>query len=888
MPKWGCEKERVMPSAQLKILGMTCASCVARVEKALNKVEGVQARVNLATESADLQAEQLDYFALKKAVQRAGFDLAFTVHELKIQGMTCASCVARVEKAFKKVPGVLDAQVNLATEHARVEALSVTTLQQLVQAVEKAGFDVVLPQIQLQILGMTCASCVARVEKALKKVEGVLNAQVNLSTEQATLTVKQVIEPELLIQQVKKAGFEARLTQAQHQDEKVQHQQRLKRDLIIASILALPVFILEMGGHMLPAFHHWVLDVLGQQISWLLQWLLTTLILVFPGRAFYQKGLNALWRLHPDMNSLVAVGTLAAYSYSVVATFLPHLLPASSLHVYFEAAAVIVALVLLGRYFEARAKGRTSLAIQHLLGLQPKTAQVEQAGQAVEISIHDVNVNMLLLVRPGERIATDGVIVEGQSFIDESMLSGEPMAVAKQVGDAVVAGTINQHGYLKVRVTAVGQQTVLANIVRMVEQAQSTKLPIQALIDQITQWFVPVVMGLSVLTFMVWWWLGPEPSLSLALINAVAVLIIACPCAMGLATPTSIMVGTGRGAELGILFRQGEALQRLQQTKMVAFDKTGTLTEGKPTLTDLYVLEHFDEAVLLSLVAAVERQSEHPIAKAIVHAADDLKLPHYSVTDFQALVGYGIQAKVEGHVVHIGAERLMQDLDLDTQALKSMTHDWGNAAKTPIFVAIDHRLAGVLAVADPIKPTSRQAIAQLHAQGIEVAMITGDQQHTAQAIAQQLNIDHVVANVLPDGKVKAIQTLQDQYGKVTFVGDGINDAPALAKADIGIAVGTGTDIAIESADVVLMSGNLEGVTHAIALSAATMRNIRQNLFWAFAYNAALIPIAAGMLYPFSGILLSPMFAAAAMALSSVFVLSNALRLRGFKLKQVNI
>lgn len=871
-----------MQSVQLHILGMSCASCVARVEKALNKVEGVTATVNLATESAQVQAEIIDYPALQNAVHKAGFDLEVQQFHLKIVGMSCASCVARVEKSLKKVSGVLQAKVNLATEQAQVHVLAPTSQAELIQAVQKAGFDVALEKIQLHISGMTCASCVARVEKALKKVEGVTEAGVNLTTEQATIHVDRQVEPQRLIEQIKKAGFSANLLQDQAIDQKQQQQQTLKRDLMIAIVLALPVFILEMGGHLIPAFHHWVMHTIGQHNSWLIQCILTTLILLLPGRHFYQKGLPALWRLHPDMNSLVAVGTLAAYSYSLVAILLPHVLPAGSQNVYFEAAAVIIALILLGRYFEARAKGRTSLAIQHLIGLQPKTAAIEQHGQAVELPIEHVTPGMSLLVRPGERIAADGQIITGHSYIDESMLSGESMPVSKRIGDHVVAGSINQNGHLKVKVSAVGHNTVLANIIHMVEQAQSGKLPIQALIDQVTLWFVPVVMGLSLLTFAVWLAFGPEPSLSLALVNAVAVLIIACPCAMGLATPTSILVGTGRGAQLGILFRQGEALQLLQQAKVVAFDKTGTLTEGKPTLTDLYSLDARDDNDLLSLVAAVERQSEHPIAHAIIKAADDLQLPHYPATDFQALTGYGIQARVNQHMVHIGAERLMQQLHLDTQSLKQQMQQWGSEGKTPIFVAIDQKLAGILAVADPIKPSSFAAIQALHQQGIRVAMITGDQQHTAHAIAKQLKIDQVFAQVLPNAKVEAIQTLQQQAGRVAFVGDGINDAPALAQADIGIAVGTGTDIAIEAADVVLMSGNMQGVAHAIALSHATLNNIRQNLFWAFVYNAALIPIAAGILYPAFGILLSPMFAAAAMALSSVFVVSNALRLHQFK------
>lgn len=871
-----------MQTVQLKILGMSCASCVARVEKALNKVNGMTATVNLATECAQVQADHLDYATLQKAVQKAGFELDLQHFDLNIVGMTCASCVARVEKALKKVPGVRHASVNLTTEHAHIEVFAPTSEQQLIQAIQKAGFDIALEKIQLNITGMTCASCVARVEKALKKVDGVATASVNLTTEQATIQLNHPVDPQLLIEYVKKAGFDANISQAQQVDQKQQEHQSLKRDLILAILLALPVFILEMGSHLIPAFHHWVLGTIGQQNSWLIQCLLTTLILILPGRRFYQKGLPALWRLHPDMNSLVAVGTLAAYSYSMVTTFWPHLLPVGSHNVYFEAAAVIVALILLGRYFEGRAKGRTSLAIQHLLDLQPKTASIEQDAQAVEIPIQQVKLGMWLLVRPGERIAADGNIISGQSYVDESMLTGESMPIAKTAGDSVVAGSINQNGHLKVQVNAVGQNTVLAQIIAMVEQAQSGKLPIQALIDQVTMWFVPVVMGFALFTFVGWWLFGPEPNLSFALVNAVAVLIIACPCAMGLATPTSIMVGTGRGAELGILFRQGEALQLLQQAKVVAFDKTGTLTEGKPKLTDLYSLEHITDHELLSLVAAVERQSEHPIAKAIVQAADELNLPQYGATDFQALTGYGIQATVEQHRVHIGAERLMQQLKIDTQSVHPLMQQWAHAAKTPIFVAVDQQLAAILAVADPIKPSSLSAVQALHQQGIDVVMITGDQQQTANAIAQQLNIDQVVAEVLPGGKVDSIQQLQQRYARVAFVGDGINDAPALAQADIGIAVGTGTDIAIEAADVVLMSGNMHGVANAIALSRATLNNIRQNLFWAFVYNAALIPIAAGLLYPLFGILLSPMFAAAAMALSSIFVLSNALRLRQFK------
>jgi len=551
-------------------------------------------------------------------------------------------------------------------------------------------------------------------------------------------------------------------------------------------------------------------------------------------------------------------------------------------NVYYEAAAVIVSLILLGRYFEAKAKGRTSQAIQHLVGMQAKTARVHHNGQVNEVPIAEVTTETIVEIRPGERVPVDGEVVEGQSYIDESMITGEPVPVKKQVGDQVVGGTINQNGTLNFRATAIGDSSVLAQIIRMVEQAQGSKLPIQALVDKVTMWFVPMVMLLAMLTFIVWFIFGPDPALTFSLVNAVAVLIIACPCAMGLATPTSIMVGTGRGAEMGVLFRKGEALQALQEVKVIAVDKTGTLTEGKPTLTDFYVQPGFEREQVLRIVASVEAKSEHPIALAIVQAAEQQNIILLPITTFDSVTGFGIKAGVEGQAVHIGADRYMQQLGLDVTPFKDEAAHLGQEAKTPIYVAIDQKLAAIIAVADPIKDTTYAAIAGLHQLGLKVAMITGDNRHTAQAIAAKLHIDQVIAEVLPDGKVDAIRQLQQQYGRVAFVGDGINDAPALAQADVGLAIGTGTDVAIEAADVVLMSGSLQGVPNAIALSQATIKNIRQNLFWAFFYNIALIPIAAGVLYPAFGILLSPIFAAGAMALSSVFVLGNALRLKYFQ------
>ena len=801
---------------------------------------------------------------------------------LPVEGMTCASCVGRVERALKKLPGVTDAAVNLATERADV-TVDGADRASLIAAIEKAGYQVPQQTLELSVAEMTCASCVARVERALKKVPGVSSASVNLATERAT--VQGSADARALIDAITRAGYPARLAsssaamQQELEQRKQAEQAALKRDLLLAAILTLPVFILEMGSHMIPAMHHWVQDTIGLQNSWYLQFVLTTLVLIGPGRRFFTLGFPALLRGAPDMNSLVAVGASAAYAFSIVATFFPRLLPAGTVNVYFEAAAVIVTLILLGRYLEARAKGRTSEAIQRLVGMQARTARVRRDGRVQEVPIAEVRPGDIVEVRPGERVPVDGELAEGESWIDESMISGEPLPVQKRLGASVTGGTVNQTGAFAFRATAVGEATMLAQIIRMVEQAQGGKLPIQGLVDRITMWFVPAVMTLAVLTFLVWLIWGPEPALTFGLVNGVAVLIIACPCAMGLATPTSIMVGTGRGAELGVLFRKGEALQALQEVRVVAFDKTGTLTEGRPELTDLVLASGFRREAVLPLLAAAEARSEHPIARAIVAAADGMDLPE--VSRFDSVTGFGIAAEAGGQRVEIGADRYMQQLGLQVDVFADEARRMGDEGKSPMYAAIDGRLAAVLAVADPIKPSTPAAIQAMHAMGLRVAMVTGDNRRTADAIARQLGIDEVVAEVLPEGKVAAIQQLR-QHGKLAFVGDGINDAPALAEADVGLAVGTGTDIAIEAADVVLMTGRLTAVSDAIALSRATMRNIRQNLFWAFAYNTALIPVAAGVLYPAFGILLSPVFAAGAMALSSVFVLGNALRLRRFR------
>ncbi|EBL2121277.1 Cu(2+)-exporting ATPase [Salmonella enterica] len=740
--------------------------------------------------------------------------------------------------------------------------------------------------ISLLIEGMTCASCVARVEKGIKAVPGVTDATVNLATERAT--VRGTASAEAVIAAIEKTGYEARPVETAGQGEddseekKEAERVRLKRDLILASVLALPVFVLEMGSHLIPGMHEWVIKTIGLQQSWYWQFALTLLVLTIPGRRFYLKGFPALARLAPDMNSLVAVGTAAAFGYSLVATFTPDLLPEGTVNVYYEAAAVIVALILLGRFLEARAKGRTSEAIKRLVGLQARVAHVLREGRIVDIPVDEVVLGDCVEVRPGERIPVDGEVTEGRSFVDESMITGEPIPVEKSAGSAVVGGTVNQKGALTLRATAVGGQTMLAQIIRLVEQAQGSKLPIQAVVDKVTLWFVPMVMLIAVLTFVVWLAFGPSPALTFALINGVAVLIIACPCAMGLATPTSIMVGTGRGAEMGVLFRKGEALQLLKDAKVVAVDKTGTLTEGRPVLTDLDVASGFERREVLEKVAAVESRSEHPIARAIVVSAEEEGIALPGMNGFESVTGMGVYATVDGTRVDVGADRYMREIGVDISGFATTAERLGQEGKSPLYAAIDGQLAAIIAVADPIKPSTPAAINALHQLGIKVAMITGDNARTAQAIARQLGIDDVVAEVLPEGKVEAIRRLKAAYGQVAFVGDGINDAPALAESDVGLAIGTGTDVAVESADVVLMSGNLQGVPNAIALSKATIRNIHQNLFWAFAYNTALIPVAAGALFPVWGILLSPVFAAGAMAMSSVFVLGNALRLRRFR------
>ncbi len=801
---------------------------------------------------------------------------------IPLKGLSCAGCVARAERAIGAVPEVRSVEVNLATGTAQVVA-DPGALPEIATAARDAGYPPATRRVRLALEGMHCGSCAARIEDALGRLPGVAEAHVNLAANRADVDVIEgTARDGDLVTAVAEAGYRATIAPAaaateQSEDSADAETRRLARQTLIAGLLALPVFLLEMGSHVLPPVREAIAATIGVQGSWLIQFVLTTAILAGPGRHFYVTGLPALLRGGPDMNALVALGTGAAWGYSTVALFAPGLLPEGTRHVYFEAAAVIVTLILLGRWLEARAKGRTGAAVRRLIGLQPQTARVVRDGTVTEIPLSDLRAGDLINVRPGDRIAADGTVRDGTGHVDESMLTGEPAPVRKAPGAQVSAGTVNGNAVLTVEAREVGEATALARIVAMVEEAQGARLPIQSLVNRVTLYFVPAVMAVAAATVLAWLAVGPAPALTHALVAGVAVLIVACPCAMGLATPTSIMVGTGRAAEAGILFRGGSALQGLQAVRTVAFDKTGTLTEGRPDVTGVVPLA-LTEADLLAIVAAVEAQSEHPIGRAVVAAAERAGAAIPQARDVKAATGKGIEGMVDGRRVALGNAAMMADAGVAAEDFGDAADRFAEAGQTVIFCAVDGTAAGALAVSDPVKPSARSAVADLKAAGLSVAMVTGDSRAVADAVARDLGIDRVFAEVLPEAKRDAVETLR-RDGPVAFVGDGINDAPALALADVGIAIGTGTDVAIEAGDVVLMAGDPARVATAFDLSRRTLRNIRQNLVWAFGYNTALIPVAAGVLYPLNGMLLSPMLAAGAMALSSVFVLTNALRLR---------
>ena len=805
--------------------------------------------------------------------------------DIDIEGMTCASCSSRVERAIGKLDGVVEAPVNLATERATVTYdESVLSPSAVIDAVRELGYSPLTEEFEIGVGGMTCANCSARVERALNKLPGVLEASVNLATERAAVRfAPATLSRDDIARAIEETGYEPRPldgedTEAREQAARDDHRRAMRRDLVIAAVLTTPVFILAMGSHFVTGFHQGLLTLAPQPVWDWTQALLTTAVIFGPGRRFFRPGWIAYRHLSPDMNSLVMTGTGAAWGYSMLVLLTPAIFPADARNLYFESAAVVLTVILMGKYLEELAKGRTSAAIRKLVGLQAKTARVLRDGVEHETAVARVQTGDIVVIRPGERIPVDGKVVEGESYVDESMLTGEPVPTAKHPGDPVVGGTVNQHGRLHVTTTQVGKQTVLAQIIRSVERAQGSKLPIQGLADRVVRVFTPSVIAIAIVTFLAWLALAPDPAINLALVSAVAVLVVACPCAMGLATPAAIMVGSGRAAELGVLFRKGEALETLSHVDTVVFDKTGTLTEGRPRLTDIHMLEG-DADTVLRLAAAAESGSEHPLGMAVVAAAKERNLDLPPLATFEAIPGYGIRARVENHQVLIGAMRLMAREHIAVGKLEQHAERDALDGKTPVFVAVDGMASAVLAIADPLKAEAPSMVHALQQRGIQVAMITGDSHKTAAAVARRAGIEQVHAETLPDGKADVVQAMRAQGRKLAFVGDGMNDAPALAQADVGIAVGSGTDIAIEAADVTLTRGDLGGVITALDVAQKTLSTIRGNLFWAFIYNILLIPVATGVFYPAFGLHLNPMVAGLAMGLSSVFVVANSLRLR---------
>lgn len=818
--------------------------------------------------------------------------------EYAVQGLSCASCAHAVEVALQAVTGVKSAQVNLATEKVSLETEGSVSPLDLQAAVQVAGYDLVLPQVtqNFALTGMSCASCAANIESAVGSLPEVSAASVNLATEVLSVTYQPgAINEEIICQTVAEAGYQAQVladqagaSQAQIQQEadqaaqaKASHQAALWRRFWQSAIFALPLLCLamaEMVGLTLPT---WLSHRGGGQLFVSLQ-LALTLPILWLGRSFFLNGFKHLVKGHPNMDSLVALGTSAAVAYSLyssIQVWLGNHHAAMSL--YYESAGVILTLVTLGKYFEARSKGQTSAAIQALIKLAPQEAQVLRDGQEVTLPLDQVQVGDLVRVRPGQKIPVDGRVVEGQSWVDESMLTGESLPVAKKVGDQVVGASLNQQGSLIVKTDKIGQDTTLAQIIHLVQAAQGSKAPIAQLADRVSAVFVPVVMTLALVAGLAWYLIGGQ-SWAFALTITIAVLVIACPCALGLATPTAIMVGTGKGAEQGILIKSGTALEMAHQVNAVVLDKTGTLTQGQPQVTDVLPLTGWTSDQLLALAAAAEVNSEHPLGQAIVAGARERDLALPEVTDFQSLTGFGIQVRVDQVTYYLGNRRLMQEQGLDLDQADDQAAALAAGGKTPIYVANEHELLGLIAVADPLKATSPEAVRRLKAMGLQVIMLTGDNAKTAQALAAEAGIDQVISDVLPADKAQVVADLQAQGLKVAMVGDGINDAPALAQADVGLAIGRGTDVAIESADMVLMGSDLTSVSTAIKLSQATIRNIKENLFWAFAYNVLGIPVAMGVLHLFGGPLLNPMLAGAAMSFSSVSVIVNALRLRRFK------
>ncbi|MDN5830612.1 MAG: heavy metal translocating P-type ATPase [Tetragenococcus halophilus] len=812
-----------------------------------------------------------------------------------MEGMTCASCVQAVEKSVGKLDGVQEVAVNLATEKMDVSYDSTVVAGSDIEgAVESAGYKALknIASQSFDIEGMTCASCVQAIEKSVGKVDGVQEVAVNLATEKMNVSYDEdAINAGDIIKAVQDAGYQAAVESDKVSSDDADKKQKQMKDLWLrflgSAIFALPLLYIAMGpmlpfgGLPIPEF----LDPVQHTVTFAVVQLALTLPVIYLGRSFYTVGFKSLFKGHPNMDSLIAIGTTAALLQGIVMTALLVMGRVEVHHghpdLYFESAAVILTLITLGKYLEAVSKGKTSDAIKKLMGLAPKTARVIRNDKEVEISIDEVVTDDIVVVRPGDKIPVDGELVDGSSAVDESMITGESIPIEKQVGDKVVGASINKNGSFYFKATKVGKDTTLSQIIKLVEDAQGSKAPIAKLADKVSGVFVPIVIALAVLSGLAWFLLGQE-SWVFALTITISVLVIACPCALGLATPTAIMVGTGKGAENGVLIKSGDALEGTQKVQTIVFDKTGTITEGKPIVTDIINYNGYDEEAVLTLAASAETGSEHPLGEAIVESAKDRGVTLQTVKDFQSIPGHGIQVAVEGQTVLLGNKKLITENNIDTLDAQEVSDRLANEGKTPMFIAAGGQLIGIVAVADTIKENSIAAIDKLHHMGLQVAMITGDNKRTAEAIAKQVGIDRVFSEVLPEDKANEVEKLQNEGLHVAMVGDGINDAPALAQANVGVAIGSGTDVAIESADIVLMRSDLMDVPTAVELSRATIKNIKQNLFWAFAYNTIGIPIAMGILYLFGGPLLNPMFAGAAMSLSSVSVLLNALRLKGFK------
>lgn len=802
----------------------------------------------------------------------------------KVGGMTCSACANRVERGVKKMDGMKDANVNLTTEVLTVDFdENKVSSDDIEKKVEALGYKVVknIKTHTYKVEGMTCAVCAGRVEKVTKKIDGVENSVVNLTTEKLSITVDDdVVTYGDIKRAVEKAGYKLiREEEKENAEKKLSDKDKLLRRLIFSCIFTIPLLIVTMG-HMVGMPLPKIIDPMINPMNFALFQIILTVPVMIVGYKFYLIGYKNLFKLSPNMDSLIAVGTSAAFLYSIFGMYKIATGDTSyAMHLYFEAAVTILTLITLGKYLEAISKGKTSEAIKKLMGLVPKTATIIRDGKEAIISIDEVIVGDIILVKPGEKLPVDGEVIEGTTSIDESMLTGESIPVEKTIGSNVIGASINKTGFIKYKATKVGKDTALAQIIKLVEDAQGSKAPIAKMADVISSYFVPIVIGLAILASIAWLIAGETPVFALTIF--ISVLVIACPCALGLATPTAIMVGTGKGAENGVLIKGGEALEITHKIDTIVFDKTGTITEGKPGVTDIVTKEK-NKNELLSLAASAEKGSEHPLGEAIVRGAEEKNIELKQLESFNAIPGHGIQVVIEGDTILLGNLKLMKENSIDIGVLQEDSDRLAYEGKTPMYIAINNSLEGIIAVADTVKPSSIKAIKELHNMGIKVAMITGDNKKTADAIAKQVGIDIVLSEVLPEDKANEVKKLQGENRKVAMVGDGINDAPALAQADIGIAIGSGTDVAMESADIVLMRSDLMDVISAIKLSKATIRNIKQNLFWAFGYNVLGIPVAMGVLHLFGGPLLNPMIAAAAMSLSSVSVLANALRLKRFK------